>query len=168
MLSNHLKMDDIDRSIIQIVQDNPSLTHTQIAKKVSLSRPAVANKIRLLNLPDMVKRSLLEQKVSEGHARALLGLVSEEAMIAAYRKILSEDLSVRAVEELVRRLNVSRKKSKKVQAAPKDSKAATYEKELQKVLSPNVKVYRTKKGGRIIIPFSNDKELKKMVGLLTE
>ena len=88
--------------------DNHKLTHTQIAKKVGLSRPAVANKTRLLNLPEVVKKGLLEEKVSEGHARALLGLTSPQAISGAFRKIVQEKLSVRATEELVRRLNEGR------------------------------------------------------------
>ena len=55
MLSNHLKMDDIDRSIIQIVQDNPSLTHTQIAKKVNRSQPTVGMRIRKLEERGLLK-----------------------------------------------------------------------------------------------------------------
>lgn len=78
-----------------------SLTHEAIAKKVGLSRPAVANKIRLLSLPEELKRGLLERKISEGHARGLLGLESTETQIATYKIILRDHLSVRATEELV-------------------------------------------------------------------
>lgn len=146
--------------------DNFNLTHIQIAKKVGLSRPAVANKIRLLNLPEMVKRSLLEGKISEGHARALLGLTPEGAIIAAYRKILSENMSVRSVEELVRRLSANRKKSGEKKEVAKDPKIVSYEKDLQKVLGPKVKIFRSKRGGKIVIPFSSDEDLKSIYGAL--
>src|SRR6185369_13355139 len=55
-----------------------NLTHEQISKRIGLSRPAIANKIRLLSLPDEIKKGLLEGKISEGHARALLGLQNGE------------------------------------------------------------------------------------------
>lgn len=142
--------------------ENHKLTHTQIAKKVGLSRPAVANKIRLLNLPEVVRKGLLEGKISEGHARALLGLTSDKTIVAAYRRISSENLSVRAVEELVRRLNASGKKVKKQPLSvsrPTDQKTETLEKKLQAYFGIDVKIFRSQRGGKIIIPFSGDNDL---------
>src|SRR5690606_16191495 len=89
------------------------LTHEQISKRLGLSRSAIANKIRLLSLPDELKKGLLEEKITEGHARALLGLKDKNTMIATYKIILRDHLSVRAVEELVRRLNKGQMKFKK-------------------------------------------------------
>lgn len=141
--------------------DSYKLTHTQIAKKVGLSRPAVANKIRLLNLPETVRKGLLEGTISEGHARALLGLASAETIIGAYTRILKEKLSVRSVEEFVRRLNSSHEKvQKEVSEKVHDKKTATLEKELQEVYGPKLRIYRSTRGGKIIIPFSDDTELE--------
>jgi len=84
------------------------LTHEEIAKKVGYSRPAVANKIRLLQLPDDVKKDLLKGTLSEGHARALLGLKNIGAIEAAFRVIIRDHLSVRSTEKLVQRLNQSK------------------------------------------------------------
>jgi ParB family chromosome partitioning protein len=148
--------------------DNYKLSHTKIAKKVGLSRPAVANKIRLLNLPEKVRKGLLEGKISEGHARALLGLTSSEAILAAYRKIVDEKLSVRAVEELVRRLNAGRSKEKKAPKNVLDGKTASLEKELQSSISEKVKIFRSTRGGKIVIPFSNDEELETVYKKLKE
>jgi len=143
--------------------DNYKLTHTNIAKKVGLSRPAVANKIRLLNLPDKIKKGLLSGKISEGHARAILGLGSSQTMLAAYRKIVKEKLSVREVEELVRRLNDKKKQvKKKTSKVVPDKQTIFYEKKLQGVYGQKLSIYRSKRGGRVIIPFTNDKELEMM------
>lgn len=142
----------------QLVQEF-KLTHAEVAKKVGLSRPAIANKIRLLKLPDEVKKGLLEKKVEEGHARALLGLDSEDAMKAAYKIIIRDNLSVRAVEELVRRLNKGKTKQKKKTDRIIDSYTHKLETELREKFNNKVKLYRSKKGGKIIIPFDNDKEL---------
>jgi ParB family chromosome partitioning protein len=143
-----------------------SLTHDEIAKKVGLSRPAIANKIRLLSLPEEIKRGLLEEKISEGHARGLLGLTSAETMIATYKIILRDNLSVRAVEELVRRLNRGHKKPKRKDVRILDEKTTAIENKLKAKFGKNVSLSRSQKGGKIVIPFQNDSELDKIVNTL--
>jgi ParB family chromosome partitioning protein len=139
--------------------DNHKLTHTDIAKKVGLSRPAVANKIRLLNLPEEVKKGLLEKKVSEGHARALLGLTSQQSISSAYQRIVKDSLSVRATEELVRRLNEGRPKKKSAEKPRMSKRIAEYEQELQKVYGKKVRIFYSNRGGKIVIPFEGKYEL---------
>lgn len=143
------------------------LTHAQIAAKVGLSRPAIANKVRLLNLPDEIKKGLLEGIINEGHARALLGLTSQEAMIATYKIVARDNLSVRAVEELVRRLNAGHKKQRKSTDRILDSYTQEVENKLKSLLGTGVKLYRSNKGGKIVIPFSSDEQLKKIYSNLT-
>jgi ParB family chromosome partitioning protein len=142
--------------------DSHNLTHTRIAKKVGLSRPAVANKIRLLNLPEIVKKGLLEGKVSEGHARALLGLSTEQSIIGAFQKIVKEGMSVRGTEELVRRLNEGRKPKANAPEPFYDKKTATYEKELRNVFGENVRISRSRNGGRIVFSFRDKVELEEI------
>lgn len=136
-----------------------SLTHEQISKRLGISRPAVANKIRLLSLPDEIKKGLLEDKISEGHARSLLSLKSKDAMIAAYKLILKDHLSVRAVEELVRRLNKGQMKDKKRTNRILDGKTLEIEKDLKGKFGDHVVFFRSKRGGKITIPFKNEDEL---------
>lgn len=143
-----------------------SLTHEEIAQKMGLSRPAVANKIRLLSLPEELKRGLLEAKISEGHARALLGLDSRETMIATYKIILRDHLSVRATEELVRRLNRGHKKKSRKDARIIDEKTTQLEKQLKEIYG-NVSLARSKKGGKITIKFRDDQELDAIMHKLT-
>ncbi len=138
------------------------LTHQEIAQKVGLSRPAIANKIRLLNLPDEIKKGLLERRIDEGHARAILGLASKEAMLATYKIIIRDKLSVRAVEELVRRLNEGHKKQKKRTDRIVDSATQEIEATLKGLFGNGVKVFRSQKGGKIVIPFSSDEELQRI------
>ncbi len=137
-----------------------NLTHKDIATKVGYSRPAVANKLRLLALPNDLKRLLLEDKISEGHARALLGLNSPEAMEAAGKIIVRDQLSVRAVEELVRRLNQGHKEPQKRSMRIVDEYTMNLEGSLQKRYGEKVKLFRSAKGGKIVIPFGDDKELE--------
>ncbi|MBE9507620.1 MAG: ParB/RepB/Spo0J family partition protein, partial [Chloroflexi bacterium] len=80
------------------------LTQAQVAQKVGKSRAAIANTLRLLKAARPVREALLEDKVSEGHARALMGLQKAEAQEAALKMVLKRGLNVRQTEELVRRL----------------------------------------------------------------
>lgn len=143
-----------------------SLTHDNIAKKLGLSRPAVANKIRLLSLPEEIKRGLLEEKITEGHARALLGLDSTETMIAAYKIILRDNLSVRAVEELVRRLNKGQQRQPRRDLRILDEKTTMIEGSLRAKFGKSVSLSRSQKGGKIVIPFKSDEELDSLFSLL--
>lgn len=143
------------------------LTHDSIAKKLGLSRPAVANKIRLLLLPEEIKRGLLEEKITEGHARALLGLESTETMIAAYKIIIRDNLSVRAVEELVRRLNKGQRRQDRKDMRIMDEKTTQIESYLRTKFGKGVTLSRSQKGGKIVIPFSTDDELDSIYNLLS-
>ncbi len=143
--------------------DNFNQSHDQIAQKVGLSRPAIVNKVRLLQLPEKVKKALLEERISEGHARALLGLTSKQAITGAFRKVVDEILSVRATEELVRRINVKTKSAKsKRKKLINDKTTMEYEKSFKKLLNRKVKISRSRRGGKITIPFKTDKDLKEI------
>ena len=85
--------------------DEYGLTQESAAKQVGKSRAAVANSMRLLELPDEVKSLVTEKKLSAGHARALLGLADKSLIPTAADTIVKHELSVRAAEELVKRLN---------------------------------------------------------------
>ena len=84
--------------------DEFGLTQEEVASRVGRSRSSVANSLRLLGLPDQVKEVLAEGRISEGHARAILGLKRGGDRLKALRAVLKRGLSVRQTEELVRRL----------------------------------------------------------------
>ncbi len=142
------------------------LTHDQISKRIGLSRSAIANKIRLLSLPEEIKKGLLEEKITEGHARALLGLKDKNTMIATYKIILRDHLSVRAVEELVRRLNKGQMKFKKRTDRIIDDRTLEIEKELRNKFGKQVLFTRSKRGGKVVIPFKNEDEMEGLIKLL--
>lgn len=144
-----------------------ALTHDEVARKVGLSRPAVANKIRLLSLPEEIKRALLEEKIAEGHARALLGLDSRETIIATYKIIMRDNLSVRATEELVRRLGSGNKKElRRKRERLVDEKTTHYETELKSRFGESVNLMRSTRGGKITINFKDDSELDSILQVL--
>ncbi|RPI51276.1 MAG: ParB/RepB/Spo0J family partition protein, partial [Chloroflexi bacterium] len=93
-----------EASAFRQLVDEFGLTQEQVAHRVGKSRVAVTNVLRLLRLPDEVRRALAGGSIREGHARALLALPTPEAQLAALKVVVQKDLSVRQTEELVRRL----------------------------------------------------------------
>ncbi len=140
------------------------LTHEDIAKKMGYSRSAIANKIRLLNLPDEVKKALLQNQLSEGHARALLGLENTAAVLAAFRVVTRDHLSVRATEQLVQKLkegNTSQIRSKPNNYL--DPKLLSYEKTLRTRLNARIKINFNNNQGKMIIPFNSIEDFEKIM-----
>src|SRR3712207_5569918 len=86
----------------QALMEGFGLTKEQLAQRLGKSRAAVTNTLRLAQLPDRIRTLLADEKLTEGHARALLGLETEEQMVRLAERIQAEKLSVRRTEELVR------------------------------------------------------------------
>ncbi len=133
------------------------LSHEEIAVKVGKSRVAVTNTLRLLKLPDSVKNALIEGRISEGHARALLALTTAEAQSAALRTVLAQDLNVRKTEQLVRKLAGQRPAAKPKPATPPD--IAELEERLRTSLGTKVALRSGRKGGTVTIHYYSDEEL---------
>jgi ParB family chromosome partitioning protein len=133
------------------------LTQRQIAQRVGKSRTAIANTLRLLNAARSVQEALLEEKISEGHARALLGLERPEAQETALKTVLERGLNVRQTEQLVRGL-LGRRKEKKREAQP-SPEVRELETRFREALSTKVSLRRRGKGGRLVIYFYSEEEL---------
>jgi ParB family chromosome partitioning protein len=134
-----------------------SLSHEEVAARVGKSRTAVTNTLRLLKLPAVVQKALLEGKISAGHARALLGLATPQAQAAVLNSILQRQLSVRQTEELVERL-----KGEKPATAPKmpaDPQVLALEERLQTALGTRVNLDKRRKGWTLTIHSYSDEEL---------
>ncbi len=137
--------------------DNFSLTHEQIAERVGKSRVSVTNTIRLLNLPEQVRRALAEGLISEGHARALLGLPTAQAQKAALGTVLNLGLNVRQTEALVKKLTGERPPTKpKPEPAPE---VKELESRLRSFFGTKVNLNNGKKGGSLVIYYYSDEEL---------
>ncbi len=141
-----------------------SLAHEDIAQRVGMSRVAVTNTLRLLKLPDAVKNALIEQRISEGHARALLALPTPEAQVAALHTILSLDLNVRQTEELVRKLAGERSPSEPKATPPPEVREL--EERLRASLGTKVALRAGRKGGTLTIYYYSDEELDALLGRL--
>ncbi len=134
-----------------------SLSHEGIAAQVGKSRVAVTNTLRLLKLPDAVKNALIEGRISEGHARALLALLTPELQTAALHTVITQDLNVRQTEELVRRL-IGEKPTQKPKPATVPEIAALEER-LRASLGTKVTLRSGRKGGTVTIRYYSNEEL---------
>jgi ParB family transcriptional regulator, chromosome partitioning protein len=140
------------------------LSQHQVADRVGKSRVAVANTLRLLHLPDQVKSLLAEGVLSEGHARALLGLADEEMMVDAAGQVVARQLTVRQTEELVRRLLATAETLADTDPEPVEDPNALHTHELEdafrSVLGTKVSLSRGRRGGKLVIHFYSDEELQ--------
>ncbi len=144
------------------------LSHEEIAARVGKSRVAVTNTLRLLKLPPTAQQALVDGVISEGHARALLGLTNPLAQEAALKKVREHDLTVRQTEELVNKL-----KGEKPAAAPKPAPSPDLrdlQERLEASLGTKVSLKTNQKGGGVLSLhyFSNEELDAILARLLTE
>lgn len=141
-------------------------TQEEASEKLSKSRPAIANALRLLMLPQDVSKLVEEGKLSAGHARALLGLEDEKLISDVAKEIVEKQLSVRQTEQLVKAL----KKPKKTAAVKKtrDKFYDEVELALSGVLARKVVVSNSGKGGKLEIEFFDQDDLQKLAKLFSE
>jgi ParB family chromosome partitioning protein len=144
------------------LQEEFNLTQNDIAKKVGLSRVAVTNKIRLLNLPKQIKESVLNSKLSEGHARALLGVSDPSSLVAAANIVMRRQLSVRETEEMVRKINYGKGGRKKKDEL--DEEIQKWAESLSQELGYTTEINKLSRGGKIVIRYNSDKELTDIMG----
>jgi len=149
------------------------LTQEQVAEEVGKSRTAVANVLRLLRLPKEIKSAILARKISEGHARALLGLPTPQAQLAALAAVQRRNLSVRQTEELVRR--TLERAEKESQGAREEEDALeeawkietqALEEQFRTALGTKVALTRSKRGGKLVIRFYSEEELQRIYELV--
>ena len=133
------------------------LTQGQVARRVGRSRVVVSNTLRLLKAARPVQEALLAGKISEGHARALLGLERTEAQEAALKTVLKQGLNVRQTEKLVRRLLGLREEPRPERETAPETRAL--EAHFREALGTKVSLARSGKKGRIVIYFYSDEEL---------
>lgn len=141
-----------------------NLTQEQLAQAVGKSRPAVANIMRLLQLPYEVQENVLASKLSMGHARALLALENENLQINLCRKIIEMGLSVRQTEKMVQKL-LRQPKSNKTKKILNEEITAV-EKRLRTLLATQVKIRQSGKKGKIEIEFYSVDDLDRITKIL--
>ncbi|MBS1261026.1 MAG: Chromosome-partitioning protein Spo0J [Calditrichaeota bacterium] len=143
-------------------------TQQQVSERVGKDRATVANTLRLLSLPEPVLRMLVDEELSQGHARALLSLTGDGSRLALAREIVDRGLSVREVERRIRgRKGGAKKTPGRDEKKRRDELAARQVSgELQDILAMPVKVAHRGKGGQITIRYSSLDELDRLIARL--
>jgi ParB family chromosome partitioning protein len=133
------------------------LRQEDVAVRVGKSRVTVANVVRLLRLPEEVKAALLEDRITEGHARALLAAENPETMVQLLKLVIRRGLNGRQTEELVRRSTTQAKPKVKEDPSPD---TVALENRFREALGTKVTLSRSKKGGKLVIRFYSEEELQ--------
>jgi ParB family chromosome partitioning protein len=145
--------------------DEFGLSHEAVAKRVGKSRVAVTNTLRLLGLADIVKQALVDGKLTEGHARALLALSTQKAQASALQIVLNLSFNVRQTEEYVRKL--AGQKPIKAKKPTRNADVNDVEKRLQHSLGTKVSLKHGKRGGTVTIYYYSGEELNALLEKLT-
>ncbi len=145
-----------------------NLKQNEVAKRVGKSRSAVANCLRLRQLPDSIKALILDGTLSMGHARALLGADTTAQQNSASRIVVSKGLSVRETERLVRRMQSQKKAYKGPSKGFEEIYISDLADELSQHLGTRVQIKRKGRKGKVEIEFYNDDDLDRLIRLLRE
>jgi len=143
-----------------------ALTQEMVAEKVGKSRAAVANILRLLKLSRNIKEDLISEKISMGHARALLGLEESKQMETLRNEIIKQDLTVRQTESRVNKLKKGVLDKPIKQKINKDIFTKDLEKDLARRLGTKVNILPKKNGGKLIVAYYSDDDLERIQMLM--
>lgn len=157
------------------LMDECDLTQDKLAERLGKNRSTVTNFIRLLKLPPDIQAALRDNRISMGHAKALLAIDHLPTLLSAFKETVAKGLSVRQTEELVRSVNdssikpVSAEKAANIRASENDIFLRKIQDRISSTLGTRVSIIRTKEGkGEIAIKFYNDIDLERLVDLLTD
>ena len=142
------------------------LSHESIAKAVGKKRATISNSLRLLKLPLEIRKSLIERKISAGHARAILQTKSPSTMIKVWEIIMEKNLSVRDAENMVKSKQLKQPKKRR-SSKNKDHNLAAIENKLIEILGTKVKLKSSQKGGRIEISYFSTDDLDRIIDIIS-
>lgn len=153
---------------IQNLINEYNLTQDEVADKIGKSRPAVANNLRLLTLPDSIISLVEANKISAGHARALLGLATPAMQKETALKIIEQGLSVRDVENLVKKQNTPAVLIAKPPVKIINLELKNFETQLKRIFSTKVEIKGDDTKGKIVIDYYNKDDLNRIYDLLNK
>ena len=157
---------EVARAFERLVKDL-GLSHEEIARRTGKDRTTITNTLRLLRLPGDVQQLVSEHRLSMGHARAILGLPSEELQRQVAEKASSQGLSVRQVERLIQKMTASRE-PKSAEEVLEDPNVKAAVQELERVLGTRVRIVpKSEQRGRIEIEYFSPDDLDRIYGLIT-
>jgi ParB family chromosome partitioning protein len=143
-----------------------SLTQDQASARVGKSRSAVANFLRLRQLPDQIKASITDSSLSMGHARALLGADTAAQQLAAWRAVISKKLSVRETENLVRRLKSKKKTAKVTLNRSEQIYLTSLAEDLSRHFGTKILIKKDGRKGKVEIEFYSNDDLERLIDRL--
>jgi ParB family transcriptional regulator, chromosome partitioning protein len=159
---------EISLSYMQLIEDY-QLTQEQLSERLGKNRSTITNYLRLLKLPAEIQIAIRDEVITMGHARALLGIDEIKKQLVVFHKIIEKNLSVRNVEDLVRKASEGKKESETKSSAsmlPQNHQRA--KDHLIQAFGVKVEVKRNKRGkGNIIIPFISDEEFDQIIEKLS-
>jgi ParB family chromosome partitioning protein len=171
-LVENIQREDLDSIEVAIsyqrLIEEINLTQESLSERVGKKRSTIANYLRLLKLPAEIQLGLRDRLISMGHARALVNIPDPNVQLEIYQKIIKDDLSVRKVEELVRRsMNARAPKASTADPSARSPEYTELKTQLSRFFGTQVEFRRNNKGsGRIVIPFASDKDLERLLSML--
>ena len=161
-------LDPIEESeAFALLKSKYNLSQKEISKRVGKSRSLIANSLRLLKLPNSIKKDIKANKLTMGHAISLLGLKNKTQMLAIANRIINNKLSVRNTEEIVSKINSSSNKKIKIKKSSKSKLINDLESKLIHKYGTKVSVlYNNTNKGRIIFEYYSQDDLERILDLL--
>jgi ParB family chromosome partitioning protein len=145
-----------------------NLTQDQAATRIGKSRSAIANFLRLRQLPEQIKASILDASLTMGHARALLGIENSAQQLAAWRAVVKKGLSVRETENLIRSLKDEKKKPKAAKKRSEDRYLMGLAEDLSRHFGTKIMIKKRGQRGKVEIEFYSNDDLDRLIQRLQQ
>jgi len=172
-LVENIQREDLDSIEIalsyQRLMDELEFTQEELSSRLGKKRSTIANYLRLLRLPAVIQKGIIDKQISMGHARAIINISDSETQIMIFNQIIKYGFSVRKVEEVVRDLNAEDEGNESVNSKKEKfpKKYQNVKKQLDKIFDSQIDFSMNDKGkGKIVISFKSEKELEKIVKII--
>ncbi len=149
------------------LMERKNLTQSEVAQAVSKGRSTIANALRLLELPEDAQQMLFEEKITAGHARAILSIPSKEGRQKLTARMIKEKISVREAEAIARLLSASKSSGDAAARVPTPQSFKSVARALRDTFQTNVRVKTVKGKNKIEIEFKDEEELERLFELMT-
>ena len=147
--------------------ENYKVTQEELSETVGKSRPHITNTLRLLNLHNKIVKMIENGQITAGHGKALLRIEDKEKQLEVANRIIDEELSVRAVEDIAKKI-LENKDTKKVEKKEKDIYIIDAEERLSNIFGTKVSISTGKKKGKIEIVYNNEEELNDILSMIID
>jgi ParB family chromosome partitioning protein len=170
-LVENIQREDLDSIEIalsyQRLMDELEFTQEELSTRVGKKRSTIANYLRLLKLPAIIQKGIIDRQISMGHARAIITIENSETQIQLFNQIIKYGFSVRKVEEIVRGLNETKIEDNKGRTLKFPKEYQGIKKQLDSIFNSKIDFSMNEKGkGKIVIPFKSAKDLERIVKII--